>query len=56
VIAFIAFSAEGRGRFQPLFDQFVEVFADRRDVAELVRKSAGFSDFIARLAQLIDRS
>jgi hypothetical protein len=25
-------------------------------VAELVRKSAGFSDFIARLAQLIDRS
>lgn len=54
VIAFIAFSAEGRARFQPLFDQFVEVFAARRDVAELVRESSDFDSFIAQLAQLIE--
>jgi len=55
VIAFIAFSAEGRARFQPLFDQFVDVFAARRDVAELVRDATDFSSFIARLAQLLER-
>lgn len=55
VVAFIAFSAEGRARFQPLFDQFVEVFAARRDVAELVRESTDFDSFIAQLAQLIER-
>ncbi|MBX9471563.1 BglG family transcription antiterminator [Microcella sp.] len=55
VIAFIAFSAEGRARFQPLFDQFIEVFASRRDVAELVRDSSDFAAFIEQLAQLIER-
>lgn len=55
VIAFIAFSAEGRARFQPLFDQFIDVFAARRDVSELVRDGVDFSAFIERLAQLIDR-
>jgi len=55
VIAFIAFSAEGRARFQPLFDQFVGVFAARRDVAELVRDATDFDAFIARLAQLLER-
>ncbi|MDP3209544.1 MAG: PRD domain-containing protein, partial [Rhodoglobus sp.] len=55
VIAFIAFSAAGRARFQPLFDQFVEVFADKRDVVELVRDSVDFPAFISELAALIDR-
>ena len=55
VIAFIAFSAEGRARFQPLFDQFIEVFATRRDVTELVRDSTDFTRFIAELSQLIER-
>lgn len=55
VIAFIAFSAEGRARFQPLFDQFVDVFAARRDVAELVRDATDFASFIARLALLLER-
>ncbi len=55
VIAFIAFSAEGRARFQPLFDQFVEVFASRRDVVELVRETTDFDSFISQLAQLIER-
>lgn len=55
VVAFIAFSAEGRARFQPLFDQFVDVFASRRDVAELVRDATDFDAFIARLAQLLER-
>ncbi len=55
VIAFIAFSAEGRARFQPLFDQFVDVFANRRDVTELVRDSTDFAAFIEQLAQLLER-
>ena len=55
VVAFIAFSAEGRARFQPLFDQFVDVFASRRDVADLVRDATDFRIFIARLAQLLER-
>ncbi|UYN83568.1 MAG: transcription antiterminator [Microcella sp.] len=55
VIAFIAFSAEGRARFQPLFDQFIEVFATRRDVTELVRDSTDFTRFIAELSHLIER-
>ena len=55
VVAFIAFSADGRARFQPLFDQFVEVFANRRDVGELVRDSTDFDTFIGQLAQLIER-
>ncbi len=55
VIAFIAFSAEGRAQFQPLFDQFVGVFAAKRDVAELVRDSVDFPAFIAELAELIER-
>jgi lichenan operon transcriptional antiterminator len=54
VVAFIAFSADGRARFQPLFDQFVGVFAARRDVAGLVRDSRDFDGFIAQLAKLID--
>ncbi len=56
VVALIAFSAEGRARFQPLFDQFVDVFASRRDVTELVRTSEGFEGFIAELAHLIERA
>ncbi len=55
VVALIAFSAEGRARFQPLFDQFVDVFASRRDVTELVRDARDFDGFIAQLAQLIER-
>ncbi len=55
VVALIAFSASGRARFQPLFDQFVDVFSSRRDVTELVRDARDFDAFIAQLAQLIER-
>lgn len=55
VVALIAFSATGRARFQPLFDQFVDVFSNRRDVVELVREARDFDGFIAGLAQLIER-
>lgn len=55
VIAFIAFSAEGRARFQPLFDLFVDVFASRRDVAELVRETTDFTSFIHGLARLLEQ-
>ena len=55
VVALIAFSREGRARFQPLFDQFVDVFASRREVGELVRVGDDFASFIGELAQLIER-
>lgn len=55
VIALIAFSAEGRGTFQTVFDQFVEVFADRGEVLELIRRSTDFAAFIEELVHLIDK-
>jgi lichenan operon transcriptional antiterminator len=55
VIALIAFNSGGRGSFQTVFDQFVEVFADRADVLELIRKSTGFTEFIEELVRMIDK-
>jgi lichenan operon transcriptional antiterminator len=55
VIALIAFSASGRQSFQTVFDQFVEVFADRVEVAELIKRSVDFSAFIEELVHLIDK-
>ena len=55
VVAMIAFSAAGRSSFQSVFDQFVEVFADRTDVHWLVRRSPDFTGFIDDLMHLIDQ-
>lgn len=55
VIALIAFSSSGRASFQTVFDQFVEVFADRTEVLELIRRSTGFTEFIDELVRVIDR-
>ncbi|MCU1407757.1 MAG: hypothetical protein JWQ43_4060 [Glaciihabitans sp.] len=55
VIALIAFSASGRRSFQTVFDQFVEVFADRNEVAGLIKRSVDFSSFIEELVQVIDK-
>lgn len=55
VIALIAFSASGRGSFQTVFDQFVEVFSQRVDVAELIKKSTDFGSFIEELVYVIDK-
>jgi lichenan operon transcriptional antiterminator len=54
VIALIAFSSSGRGSFQEVFDQFVEVFADRGEVLELIKRSTDFSSFIEELVHVID--
>jgi lichenan operon transcriptional antiterminator len=54
VIALIAFSSSGRSSFQEVFDQFVEVFADRGEVMELIKKSTDFTAFIEELVHLID--
>jgi lichenan operon transcriptional antiterminator len=54
VIALIAFSSSGRSSFQEVFDQFVEVFADRAEVMELIKKSTEFTAFIEELVHLID--
>ncbi|HEY1530504.1 MAG TPA: PTS sugar transporter subunit IIA, partial [Galbitalea sp.] len=55
VIALIAFSSSGRSSFQEVFDQFVEVFADRGDVLELIKRSTDFSTFIEELVLVIDK-
>jgi len=55
VVALIAFSAAGRSSFQSIFDQFVEVFAERTDVQHLIRRSVDFRSFIDALVQLMDK-
>jgi len=55
VIALIAFSSSGRSSFQEVFDQFVEVFADRGDVLELIKRSTDFATFIEELVHIIDQ-
>ncbi|BDZ45016.1 BglG family transcription antiterminator [Naasia aerilata] len=54
VVALVAFSAEGRAAFQTVFEQFVEVFAERSDVQRLLRDSTDFPSFLEQLALLID--
>jgi lichenan operon transcriptional antiterminator len=55
VVAMIAFSAAGRASFQSVFDQFVEVFADRADVQRLIKRSTDFASFIDELVHLMDQ-
>ena len=55
VIALIAFSSSGRSSFQTVFDQFVDVFADRTEVLELIKRSTDFTTFIEELVHLIDK-
>lgn len=55
VIALIAFSSSGRASFQTVFDQFVEVFAERSDVLELIKRSVDFGTFIEELVHVIDK-
>jgi lichenan operon transcriptional antiterminator len=55
VIALVAFSASGRRAFQTVFDQFVEVFAERTEVAELIKRSVDFGSFIEELVHVIDK-
>ncbi|WP_414171968.1 hypothetical protein [Clavibacter tessellarius] len=46
VVALVAFSASGRSSFQHVFDQFVEVFSDHRDVQAIMRASGSHGSFI----------
>ena len=55
VVALIAFSAAGRSTFQAVFDQFVEVFADRGDVQRLIKRSVDFASFIDELVHVMDQ-
>jgi lichenan operon transcriptional antiterminator len=55
VIALIAFNSGERASFQSTFDQFVEVFADRSGVLELIKRSTGFTEFIEELVRMIDK-
>lgn len=55
VIALVAFSASDRTRFQSVFDQFVQVFADRDEVQQLIRRAVDFPAFIEELVHGIDK-
>jgi lichenan operon transcriptional antiterminator len=55
VVALVAFSASGRNAFQAVFDQFVEVFADRGDVQRLIKRSLDFSSFIEELVHTMEQ-
>jgi lichenan operon transcriptional antiterminator len=54
VVAFIAFSESGRASFQEVFDQLVEVFADRDNVRGLVARATDVPSLVAELTRLID--
>ena len=54
VIALIAFSSSGRASFQTVFDQIVDVFSERGQVLEPIRKSVDFGSFIEELVHVID--
>ena len=55
VVAFIAFSASGREEFQPVFEQFVDVFSDRNRMQDIIRDSTDFESFITALSKAIAR-
>ncbi len=55
VVAFIAFAASGREEFQPVFEQFVDVFSDRDRMQNIIRDSADYSSFISALSKAIAR-
>jgi lichenan operon transcriptional antiterminator len=55
VVAFIAFAASGRDEFQPVFEQFVDVFSDRARMQEIIRGSQDYSGFISSLAKAMAR-
>ncbi|WP_138315855.1 BglG family transcription antiterminator [Rhodoluna limnophila] len=55
VVAFIAFAASGREEFQPVLEQFVDVFSDRSRMQEIIRGSRDFDGFIASLTKAMAR-
>ena len=55
VVAFIAFAASGREEFQPVFEQFVDVFSDRNRMQEIIRGSKDFNGFLNSLTKAMAR-
>jgi lichenan operon transcriptional antiterminator len=54
VVAFIAFAASGRDEFQSVFEQIVDVFADRTRMNEVVKNATSFENFIDTLVHVIE--
>jgi len=54
VVAFIAFAASGRDEFQTIFEQIVDVFADRTRMNEVVKNATTFENFIDTLVHVIE--
>ncbi|MFM6971991.1 MAG: PTS sugar transporter subunit IIA, partial [Rhodoluna sp.] len=55
VVAFIAFAASGREEFQPVFEQFVDVFSDRNRMQEIIRGSKDYNGFLNSLTKAMAR-
>ena len=55
VVAFIAFAASGREEFQPVLEQFVDVFSERARMQEIIRGSKDFDGFINSLTKAMAR-
>ena len=55
VVAFIAFASSGRDEFQPVFEQFVDIFSDRNRMQEIIRDSSNFDGFIDSLNRALTR-
>ena len=54
VVAFIAFAASGREEFQTIFEQIVDVFADRARMNEVIKNASSFERFIDTLVHVIE--
>jgi lichenan operon transcriptional antiterminator len=54
VVAFIAFAASGRDEFQSVFEQIVDVFADRSRMNDVVKNATSFENFIDTLVHVIE--
>ncbi len=55
VVALIAFAASGREEFQPVFEQFVDVFSDRSRMQEIIKDSTDYTSFVQSLSKAIAR-
>jgi lichenan operon transcriptional antiterminator len=54
IVAFVAFGASGRGEFQTVFEQFIDLFSDDKARAVVERESRDFESFIDSVVRVID--
>lgn len=54
IVAFVAFGASGRGEFQTVFEQFIDLFSDDKARNTVERESRDFESFIDAVVRVID--